>query len=59
MQKTDRKGYGIGLLNVGDVVRRYNGVMQTEIRSGVYTISILIPMETPYMTADGLFDTGC
>lgn len=59
LQKTDRKGYGIGLLNVGDVVRRYNGVMQTEIRSGVYTISILIPMETPYMTADGLFDTGC
>lgn len=59
LQTADRKSHGIGLLNVGDVVRRYNGAMHTEIQSGVYTISVLIPMEMPYMTAAGLFDTRC
>ncbi len=40
---------GIGLLNVGDVVRGYNGVMETEIRNGVYDISVLLPLvETAY-----------
>lgn len=36
---------GIGLLNVGDVVERYDGAMRTEIQDGVFTISVLIPLE--------------
>lgn len=36
---------GIGLLNVGDVVERYDGAMRTEIQDGVFVISVLIPLE--------------
>ncbi|MCX4270185.1 MAG: GHKL domain-containing protein [Lachnospiraceae bacterium] len=36
--------HGIGLLNVKDVVRRYNGVMNIEMQEGVFVISILIPL---------------
>ncbi len=36
---------GIGLLNVGDVVERYDGAMHTEIQEEVFTISVLIPLE--------------
>lgn len=36
---------GIGLLNVGDVVERYDGAMRTEIQDGVFIISVLIPLE--------------
>ena len=47
--KRDKERHGIGLLNVGDVVRGYNGVMETEIRNGVYDISVLLPLaETAY-----------
>lgn len=42
-----RQGHGIGLLNVGDVVREYNGVMKTEIHNGVYDISVLLPFADP------------
>lgn len=45
LHKTDSKGYGIGLLNVDDVVRRYDGVLNTEIQDDIFVISILIPME--------------
>lgn len=43
-EKENPQGYGIGLLNVGDVVNRYNGTMSTEIQDGVFTISVLIPL---------------
>lgn len=36
--------HGLGLLNVNDVVRKYNGVMNTEVKDGGFTISLLIPM---------------
>ncbi|GEM_PF-3587733 len=43
------QGHGIGLLNVGDVVREHNGVVKTEMRNGVYDISVLLPLaETVY-----------
>lgn len=35
--------HGIGLLNVGDVVHGYNGVMNMEAENGVFAISILMP----------------
>ena len=36
--------HGIGLLNIDDVVRNYNGAMNIEVKDGIFTISILIPM---------------
>lgn len=42
--KEDLQEHGIGLLNVGDVVRRYNGVMNTERQEGIFDISILLPL---------------
>lgn len=39
--------HGIGLLNVGDVVHRYNGVVNIENESGNFVISILIPFDNP------------
>lgn len=36
--------HGIGLLNVSDVVHKYNGTMKIETQSGVFVISILIPL---------------
>lgn len=48
-KKKDLHGHGIGLLNVGDVVREYNGVMRTEMQNGVYDISVLLSLaETTY-----------
>lgn len=45
-KETDNpKGHGIGLLNVSDVVRGYNGVMNTEIQNGIFDISVLFPLE--------------
>lgn len=45
------RGHGIGLLNVGDVVRKYNGVMNTEIQDSMFDISVLVPLgETAYDT---------
>lgn len=41
--------HGIGLLNVSDVVRGYNGVMNTEMQNGIFDISVLLPLgETAY-----------
>lgn len=36
--------HGIGLLNVHDVVCKYNGIMNTELQNGIFVISILIPV---------------
>lgn len=36
--------HGIGLLNVRDVVRNYDGAMDIAVESGIFIISILIPM---------------
>lgn len=41
-EKDNRQG--IGLLNVRDVVRGYDGVMHTEAQNGVFDISVLLPL---------------
>lgn len=46
-EKENPQEHGIGLLNVGDVVHRYNGAMNTEIQDGVFTVSVLIPLGEP------------
>ncbi|MDE5907169.1 MAG: GHKL domain-containing protein [Lachnospiraceae bacterium] len=56
--KEDFKGYGIGLLNVSDVVQRYHGVMNVEAQDGIFVASLLLPMDVPDMTAKSLFETG-
>ncbi len=38
------KGHGIGLLNIGDVIRRYHGVMNIEAGEDAFVISLLIPL---------------
>lgn len=43
-EKNSLPEYGIGLLNVEDVVRRYNGAMNIEINSGIFVVSILLPL---------------
>ncbi|MDE7428418.1 MAG: GHKL domain-containing protein [Lachnospiraceae bacterium] len=42
--KGDSLEHGIGLLNVGDVVNKYNGVVNKEAEKGIFVISILIPL---------------
>lgn len=44
MGKDDLHGHGLGLLNVGDVVHRYDGAMHKKIQDGVFDISVLLPM---------------
>ena len=41
--KKSQQEYGIGLLNVSDVVHRYSGVVNMEAENGTFVISILIP----------------
>ncbi|MDE5598592.1 MAG: ATP-binding protein [Lachnospiraceae bacterium] len=41
--KDNSQEHGIGLLNVGDVVNRYNGAVRIEAEEGIFAISILIP----------------
>jgi len=41
--KDNLREHGIGLLNVGDVVNRYNGAMHIEAQEGIFAISILMP----------------
>lgn len=43
-KKGDSPEHGIGLLNVSDVVNKYNGVVNTEAENGIFIISILMPM---------------
>ncbi len=42
--KGDSQEHGIGLLNVGDVVNRYNGAVHIEAEKGIFAISILMPL---------------
>ena len=42
--KENPREHGIGLLNVRDVVHRYNGVMNIETENGIFVVSILIPL---------------
>ena len=42
--KEDSQEHGIGLLNVGDVVNKYHGVVNMEAEDGIFVISILMPM---------------
>ena len=42
--KEDSREHGIGLLNVGDVVNKYHGVVNMEAEDGIFVISILMPM---------------
>ena len=44
--KESPEKHGIGLLNIDDVVRNYNGAMDIEVKDGIFTVSILIPMHT-------------
>lgn len=46
-RKKNLQRHGIGLLNIRDVVQRYNGVMDTELRDNVFVISVLIPLSVP------------
>ena len=38
-----RKGHGVGLLNVRDVVQSYHGAMNIKAEEGVFVITVLIP----------------
>lgn len=44
INKEDSKKHGIGLLNIKDVVRRYNGVMSINHQNDIFMVSILIPL---------------
>lgn len=46
IQRKNYTGHGIGLLNVKDVVNKYNGVMNIEVLNNIFTISVLIPLES-------------
>ena len=43
-RKNNPEEHGIGLLNISDIVRRYNGSMKIEMIKGVFIISILLPL---------------
>ena len=42
LRKQER--HGIGLLNIRDVVQKYNGVMNIEVQEGIFAISLLLPL---------------
>lgn len=42
--KEEPEEHGIGLLNVADMVHKYDGVMKIEVRDGIFLISILLPL---------------
>lgn len=44
VRKENLQQRGIGLLNVEDVVERYDGAMHVEMRNAVFGISVLIPL---------------
>ncbi len=44
-KKENPQKHGIGLLNVRDVVDRYDGVMDIKAANGVFTITILLPFQ--------------
>jgi len=42
--KANKKSHGFGLLNVKDIVRKYNGTMDISFTDNSFTITILIPL---------------
>ena len=42
--KGNPQEHGIGLLNVSDVVNKYNGAVNTEAENGIFVISVLMPL---------------
>ncbi len=36
--------HGIGMMNIGDVVHGYDGVIQLQAENGIFAISILMPL---------------
>lgn len=42
--KENPREHGIGLMNVGDVVHGYNGVLNIESENGIFVTSVLIPL---------------
>lgn len=38
-------GHGIGLLNVQDVLRKYNGTLHMDLQDHLFVVSLLLPME--------------
>ena len=42
--KDNSQEHGIGLLNVSDVVNKYNGVVNIETKKGTFVISVLMPL---------------
>lgn len=38
-------GHGIGLLNVRDVLRKYNGTLHMDLKDHLFVVSALLPME--------------
>lgn len=42
--KENSEEHGIGLLNIRDVVQKYNGTMNIEIQNGVFVIAVLLPL---------------
>ncbi|MCM1237698.1 MAG: GHKL domain-containing protein [Ruminococcus flavefaciens] len=41
-----KTGHGIGLLNVRDTADKYNGTVNTNLQDGIFTISVLIPLDS-------------
>ena len=39
-----KQHWGTGLLNVNDVVQKYNGAINMEVEKNIFSISILIPL---------------
>lgn len=42
--KVNPERHGIGLLNIRDVVHKYDGAMNIETEKGVFVISVLVPL---------------
>lgn len=42
--KENPQEHGVGLLNIKDVVKSYNGVIETVLEKGVFAVSVLIPL---------------
>ena len=47
-RKANSEGHGIGLGNIKDIVQKYGGVMNMEIKKDVFLISTLLPLEAAH-----------
>lgn len=43
-RKRPAHGHGIGLLNVQDVIRQYDGTLHMELQEGCFIVTLLLPM---------------